>query len=682
MLKDETLRRYTELTQEEILKVLQSEIETLTPEEKEFLFKIFEEIQTGEYQKPISLYNALISSEYEETPVDLLTFLEDDYYLGSICRDGMYPQLKKDFIELFTGDYEEVVLTGSIGWGKSFFASLIILRLVYELSCLKNPQQTFGLAESSKIYFVNISVTKNIAKSVLFDEIAVKLRSSPYFKEKFVATITQEWIKFPKNIYIIPVATNDTSVLGMNVFGGILDETNFMGSVTSMTSKNYPNLMYERWKVVDKAELLYNFLLRRIKSRFMKSGRIGGKLICVSSRNYSVEFTEKKIEEAKTNPKIFVRDYAIWEVKRHKYSPHNFYVVYTQTGGIEVCKTEEEKEKAILKFKSLTYDPFCIEVPLDFYNDFLKNPYDSMVEFAGIRIEGIGKFFKDVEKIISCIDPQRQPFFKTSIWVMYEDVSEFIRKNLNFNEVFVFENGKQRVRVNSHVPRYVHIDPSLKNDATGVVMGHICGFKDIERMTVDGNKYTERLPVFYIDMILKIVAPSGGEIIFSKVRELIYTLFNYGIPIKKISMDRFQSADTLQQFSHFGFITEVISVDATMTAYEVLKQTIYDNRLILYPCDVLINELKELVLIPSKKKVDHPEGGSKDVADALAGCIYSLLKDFKGSGFVQNIEERMVPVHFTNLSSHIKMLNDFMFFEEEFEEKSKMEGGILIPVLK
>jgi len=680
MLIEDLLRRRTKLTQEDLEKFIQSEIDNLTPDEIVILNRILKEIGTEKHIDPLSMYNFIVQSEFEEQPVDLKTFLEDDFYLGSICRDGMYPQLKEDFVDLFSGEYEEIVLTGSIGWGKSFFASIVILRLIYELSCLKSPQITFGLAENSKIYFVNISVTKNIAKSVLFDEIAVKLQIIPYFKEKFPASITQEFIRFPKNIYILPVATNDTSVLGMNVFSGIMDETNFMGSVTSMTSKNYPNVMYERWKSVDKAELLYNLLLRRIKSRFMRSGKIGGKLICVSSRNYSVEFTEKKIEEAKTNPKIFVRDYAIWDVKRHKYSPQTFFIVYTSTGGLEICKTNEEKEKAIAKFKSLAYDPICIEVPMDFYNDFVKNPYDSMVEFAGVRIEGIGKFFKDTEKIITCIDCHRRPFFKVETWEMINEVSDFIRENLNFDEIFLVEDGKQKLKINSHIPRYIHIDPSLKNDATGIVMGHICGFKDTERITSDGNRYIERLPIFYIDMILRVVAPLGGEIIFSKVRELIFTLYNLGIPIKKITMDRFQSADTLQQFSMFGFYTEIVSVDTTITPYEVLKQAIYDNRVILYSCESLVSELKELVLIPTKRKVDHPEGGKKDVADALAGCVYSLFRDFKDSGFIQSVEKSAVPLRPSRLSYNVITLDNVLFKDEELEEESRIGGGILIPL--
>jgi hypothetical protein len=112
MLKEEFLRRRTELTQEDLMQFIQSEINNLTPDEIAILTQILREIQLEKHVDPLSVYNFIVQSEFEEQPVDLKTFLEDDYYLGSICREGMYPQLKQDFIDLFSGDYEEIVLTG------------------------------------------------------------------------------------------------------------------------------------------------------------------------------------------------------------------------------------------------------------------------------------------------------------------------------------------------------------------------------------------------------------------------------------------------------------------------------------------------------------------------------------------------------------------------------------------
>jgi hypothetical protein len=40
--------------------------------------------------------------------------------------------------------------------------------------------------------------------------------------------------------------------------------------------------------------------------------------------------------------------------------------------------------------------------------------------------------------------------------------------------------------------------------------------------------------------------------------------------------------------------------------------------------DLACAELRDLVWIGQKQKVDHPAEGSKDLADTIAGCCYGL----------------------------------------------------------
>jgi hypothetical protein len=55
--------------------------------------------------------------------------------------------------------------------------------------------------------------------------------------------------------------------------------------------------------------------------------------------------------------------------------------------------------------------------------------------------------------------------------------------------------------------------------------------------------------------------------------------------------------------------------------HDYLKELIYTENIDIYNSEVLLKELKGLDLI-SGKRVDHKRGGSKDIADAVAGvCI-------------------------------------------------------------
>ena len=100
---------------------------------------------------------------------------------------------------------------------------------------------------------------------------------------------------------MLPVAGSDTGAIGMNVFGGIIDEMNFMPRVKGSAFSRLRG-----GEEYDKAQALYLSIIRRMKSRFMVRGMLPGKLILVSSSNYPGDFTDQKIEEAKTDKTTFV----------------------------------------------------------------------------------------------------------------------------------------------------------------------------------------------------------------------------------------------------------------------------------------------------------------------------------------------------------------------------------------
>lgn len=116
-----------------------------------------------------------------------------------------------------------VCVHNSIGWGKDYFATTAMLRVVYELICLKNPQDTLGLGKGEVIHIVPVSHTKEAARRVVFQGISRKLHLSPFFKDRFKET--NEEIKFKgKGVVIIGGGSNDNSALGLNVWSALTDE--------------------------------------------------------------------------------------------------------------------------------------------------------------------------------------------------------------------------------------------------------------------------------------------------------------------------------------------------------------------------------------------------------------------------------------------------------------------------
>ena len=243
--------------------------------------------------------------DYLRQPVDVITFVRDDYFLGRILTDNgrssVYPKILDDLQELFNGDYVEVLLKGSIGWGKTTFAYIGILYDLYCVSCLRNPAGAYGLIPGTSLAFVNVSTTLKLAQRVLFKGIFNLIRSTPYFKENFPfdPNLTNE-ARFPRGVVAYPVATNEQSMLGEGVFSAAIDEINFYKVVER--SKNMPE-----GGLYDQAQVLYNRISRRLRSRMNQRGRMPGHLYMISSSRYPNDFTERKSNEARGGDKAIFR---------------------------------------------------------------------------------------------------------------------------------------------------------------------------------------------------------------------------------------------------------------------------------------------------------------------------------------------------------------------------------------
>lgn len=154
---------------------------------------------------------------------------------------------------------------------------------------------------------------------------------------------------------------------------------------------------------------------------------------------------------------------------------------------------------------------------------------------------------------------------------------------------------------------YIHVDLSHRRDATGFAMAHSEGTNVI------------------VDLMLRIKAPVGGEIFFSQIREMIFELDRRGFRIDGITFDGWQSIDSIQQLQQKGFECSVLSVDKDTAAYDTLKEQIYEGKFKCYRYEPFLEEMRRLEMV-NGTKIDHPpHGGSKDVADAVAGAVYSTV---------------------------------------------------------
>jgi len=574
-------------TSAEYQKILKAEFGNLTPEERKVALQVFSDlVKTGKSK----FLNKATEIEYEYQPVGIRQFIEDPYYLGD-AGSALFPKWKEDLISMFEGNYYEVILTGSIGIGKDYVATLAMCRLLYETLCLKKPQEFFGLAPDSTIHFAPISVTQTLAREVVFKGVAGKLEKSTFFKNTIGFKCLKDEIVFPKNITIVGGNSSDTSVLGLNIFGAILDETNFMGTTTRSIHGDSVNAM-------GKADLLYSSISRRMKSRFLKYGKLPGKLFILSSKKSITDFTERRIRESLDDPYVFVRDYALWDTHPpEKFSKERF----------KVFIGSELKPPRVIQEGDEVPTENVITVPEDFRRDFELDIHAALRDLAGVATVALKPFFQLRHRLEETINPARlHPAINFEWDAANIDTFRFMWNKLVQHNA----QGELEPICCPNSPRHVHIDPSRVKDATGLCVAHVGGIEEVVRRdSQTGIETVEEAPIIHVDMIVRIVPPKGGEIQFANVRWLIYALSEQGVPIIHVTSDQYQSAGSLQQLERKGYKTKVLSVDISDEPYIVMKQAIYEGRLEMPKYPFVIQELRQLEYDRRRKKIDHPPTG-------------------------------------------------------------------------
>lgn len=594
----------------------------MDPTEVEMFRAVLEGMNDEEF---IAYLGTWYQSLYRETPVPVKEWIESPKYMG--LRGQMYPILQADFQEMFSGQYDEAVLTGAIGWGKSFTAGLALTRMVYEVSCLHNPQLVYGLAEGTPIVFLNIATTFTTAKEVVFEYVKSFVERSPYFRNVFPLdkNLTKE-LTFPNHVRISPVASTQSGLLGQNTFGGVIDEANFMFKGGRSTRGASLNEEY------DHAKILHNAMIRRMKSRFMQQGRLPGLLLTVSSSLYPDDFTEYRVQRAiaEGDTRVFSRRYSQWTPKpAHFYNAERFQV---SLGNHMI------RPRLILTPEHKGFNPDLdnvpdlvskeikvIDVPVDYRQDFERDLDMAIRDIAGYPTLATHPFFRDGAPISEAVKRGKarnlqHPF--TALTTTLKDGAVWIENHIDFNRM--------------DDPLFVHVDLAINQDAAGIAVVRLDGLvekevinqvetynEETEMAELKSETVTELVPKLSTLLMLQVKNPPGGEIDPSEVRQLILQLHEWGFILQHVTYDQYQSAESIQQLQRLGIEAGRLSVDRSLDPYNSLKEAIFEERLDMYEHPVLLKELSRLERDLIKNKVDHPPRGSKDVSDALAGAVYN-----------------------------------------------------------
>jgi hypothetical protein len=206
---------------------------------------------------------------------------------------------------------------------------------------------------------------------------------------------------------------------------------------------------------------------------------------------------------------------------------------------------------------------------------------------------------------------------------------DLVRKAFMYSENPIDEDGNFKPWFNKtdEQVRFIHIDLALKRDRAALSMVHCTGLKEVK--TLMG---VEKLPIINVDLVYSWEASINQEINFSSIRQMIVDLCRK-FDVAKVTFDRWQSIEMIQSLRGQGINADFHSVNKK--DYDTLMTAIYDTRLRGYWNELLVEEELLKLRLFGNNKIDHPNSGSKDLADAVTGATFVCIENMVIDGDVE-----------------------------------------------
>lgn len=575
----------------------------------------------GEPDAPVSEAELELKKIFREQPPTLDEFLYEPQYLnlaenGVVLSEKQYDLIRHAEQVLFPdtyglmaqvwGDYwtpvryvNEIVAEWGKGGGKDTVCQAAFARIANILLCLQSPQKYFGVPHNSPIHLLNVAATATQAHAAFFKPLRSFIVDSTWFSDKFESGEPPGEmalsIRFLRHIELVSGHSDADNLEGKNLIAAAADEISA-----------FPTLAQAKGRGVlpsKTADGLVNMLRSSATSRYEQTY----KLIQISFPRAKGDAIQQALAEAKTNEQEFgdiathyaSGPYATWDVN---------------------CRYDkyERIDMPGSRFGTIPNVPSYVQA-------YQKDPAECRAKYECAPEQSQNAFFKDKTALHAgfLLEKEKPPLAVS----YYFGADRLSGEVINSWQVQFALNGLKPVPGALYC---IHADMAINGDRAGLAMSHVSSYRTVETSDVQGNLRVEQRPVVKVDFTTAFeydesAQTPAGEVVPREIqirwyRKLVTTLANAGFVFGSVSMDGFQSADSLQIMKAQGYEARKVSVDRDTTCWTTLRDVIYDGRLAGYKHPLLLNELETLTKF-SNGKIDHTAQGSKDIADALAACV-------------------------------------------------------------
>jgi hypothetical protein len=535
------------------------------------------------------ILDMLGGEDFEERPVPIEEFVTSKDFLGlpplseyqySAIRAMSQIYKKETLIHLYGEEVanarwkqtmNEVILQLGKGSGKDYMSTIAVSYIVYLLLCLKDPATYYGKPPGDSIDIINIAINADQAKRVFFDNFKKRIENSPWFAGKYDPK--QSYIQFDKYVTCYSGHSERESFEGYNVICVILDEIS--GFATESTSGN------DQAKT---AGAIYDMYRASVDSRFPDFGKV----ILLSFPRYKNDYIQQRYNAVVADKETVIREHEfVIDEDGDVFDEGNRFSIQWEEDHINSYRVPK-----VFALRRPTWEVNPTRKITDFKIQFLTNPTDALSRFACMPPDAVDAFFPSREKVDICFNQNQ---------IAVDDLGRF-------SEWFQPDENKMY---------FVHVDLAQKHDHCAVSLAHV--EKWVKTHTI--NDVDIVVPVVVVDAIRWWTPTANNPVDFADVKNYILELRNRGFRLKKVTFDRWNSFDIMNELKAYGINTETLSV--AKKHYEDMKMLVSEERIIGPSIDLLKEELVQLRIV--RDKVDHPRKGSKDLSDAVCGSIYNAI---------------------------------------------------------
>lgn len=523
-----------------------------------------------------------------------------------------------------------IVLKWGKGSGKDTISQVGLLRIVYLLSCLRNPQAYYGIGLHSPIHLTNIAVSSQQANTVFYRPFKDLLQASPFFSDRVGGPMRRPGTTktiFDKGIEVLSGHSDAASQEGMNLLVGVADEIAEFRTKEeiSKTSRSAGGEGVREAKM--SAEGVDTMMRSSGRSRFPDIH----KCVYLSWTRFRGDYIERLYSEGEKSIEAASEELSKENIERA-----------VAEDRLPVLLEDPNRNRWWISHKS-TWAANPSKKPGDFADEYRNDPENARGKYECIPPRSKARYFRNVVALGKSFPVQeREP-----VTFHYDECEDPDNPgHFGWQALYHFDEDFRPERGSVYA---VHIDLAHTGDQAGFALSHVSGYQ--KREAEDGER-TIRQEEVTLDLALSLPQGEHGEIELRWARQLVFRLVERGFNILRVTLDGYQSVDTIQILnaalgnrnpraaSEERRIADRYSLDRTTEGYDTLKNLVYAGLYHGYRTPTLnegtanekeclwwteLQSLQKIGGASANARVDHPPYGSKDVADAIAGsCIGAI----------------------------------------------------------